>query len=261
MTYVSLSAEGLCGSHICCAISDKKCAHGYSLKKDWLQAQFAHGYDFVRLDERAKVFIEFGPAESGWAPIVAPNSLLVNCFWVSGKYKKQGHGKALLERALTAAKEQGRAGLVTIAGAAKFHFMSEGKWLKRQGFDVCDSTPEGFELLKLDLADAPGTEPKFAQSVHGGADVPSEGLVAYYSNRCPFTDLHVTQNLKEVAAKRGLPLTIVHLDTMEKAQAAPTPATIFSLYWSGAFVTTDLSVCMESRFDGILQKAIGAALV
>jgi hypothetical protein len=41
---------------------------------------------------------------------------------------------------------------------------------------------------------------------------------------------------------------------MEQAQAAPTPATIFSLFLDGKFVTTDISVCMDSRFDKIVGK-------
>lgn len=53
-----------------------------------------------------KVFIEYGPAGSGWSPISAPNYLLLNCFWVSGKYKNQGHGKALLQHVEKEAKRQ-----------------------------------------------------------------------------------------------------------------------------------------------------------
>lgn len=47
---------------------------------------------------------------------------------------------------------------------------------------------------------------------------------------------------------------VVKLDTMKKAQSAPTPATIFSLFIDGKFVTTDISVCMNSRFDKIIGK-------
>ena len=36
---------------------------------------------------------------------------------------------------------------------------------------------------------------------------------------------------------------------MEQVQASPTPATIFSLFYEGKFVTTDISACMDSRFD------------
>ena len=39
----------------------------------------------------------------------------------------------------------------------------------------------------------------------------------------------------------------------KKDQAAPTPAIIFSLFYNGKFVTTDLSACMDSRFDKVVK--------
>lgn len=39
---------------------------------------------------------------------------------------------------------------------------------------------------------------------------------------------------------------------MEQAQAAPTPATIFSVFYNGKFLTTDMSICVESRFAKML---------
>lgn len=79
--------------HICCAISDKKCKSSYELKKAWLSKEFDNGYDFRRIDARAKVFIEYVPTENGWVPIEAYNYLVINCFWVSGKYKGNDYGK------------------------------------------------------------------------------------------------------------------------------------------------------------------------
>ena len=38
---------------------------------------------------------------------------------------------------------------------------------------------------------------------------------------------------------------------MAQSQAAPTPATIFKLFRDGRFVTTDISACMDGRFDKI----------
>ncbi len=58
------------------------------------------------------MFIEYGSAEKAWIPVTAPNYLMINCFWVSGKYKGSGHGKALLQHAINDAKRQGRDGLV-----------------------------------------------------------------------------------------------------------------------------------------------------
>ena len=97
-------------------------------------------------------------------------------------------------------------------------------------------------------------QPRFNESARCGECPEKNGLVAYYSNRCPYSEYHITESLVETARKRNIPLKTIKLDTKEKAQAAPTPATIFSLFQDGKFKTTDLSVCMDSRFDKIMEK-------
>jgi hypothetical protein len=72
MPYITVAGDSISSEHMCCAFSDKKCAEGYELKKQWLAEEFGKGYVFRRLDERAKVFIEYGPAESAWVPVTAP---------------------------------------------------------------------------------------------------------------------------------------------------------------------------------------------
>jgi GNAT superfamily N-acetyltransferase len=250
---IELNSENIESEHICCAISDKKCAESYQAKKDWLQKEFNNGYVFRRLDERAKVFIEYGPAETAWIPITAQNYLNVNCFWVSGKYKKNGYGKALLKSAIDDAKAQGRDGLVTVVGTKKFHFMSDTKWLLRQGFEEVEKTSSGFSLLALKL-NSKAKNPSFNKSVQSGECPDKKGIVAYYSNRCPYSEFHAKESLVETAEKRALPLKIIKLQTMEEAQNAPSPATIFSLFLDGKFMTTDVSVCMDSRYDKIMDK-------
>lgn len=252
--YIQLTADNIEEAHICCAITDKKCKEGYEAKKTWLKQAFKQGYVFKRLDARAKVFIEYGPAEYAWLPIVAPNYININCFWVSGKYKKQGHGRQLLQFAWDAAQAEGKLGLVTVVGTKKFHFMSDTKWLLKQGFQEAARTATGFSLLYKPLVkDAP--LPQFAQSAQQGKPASTEGLVAYYSDRCPFNAYHVHHSLVETAFKRNLKLEIIHLDSLEAAQNAPSPATIFSLFKDGDFITTNLSVCMDGRFDKIMEKA------
>ena len=129
--FITLTKENIENEHICCAISDKKCIESYEAKKQWLKKEFDNGYVFRRLNERAKVFIEYGPAEKAWIPVTAQNFLMVNCFWVSGQYKGKGYAKALLQTALEEAKTQKKDGLVTVVGTKKFHFMSDTKWLLR----------------------------------------------------------------------------------------------------------------------------------
>ncbi len=253
--FIQLNAESIADEHICCAFSDKKCAESYQAKKDWLQSEFNNGYVFRRLNERAKVFIEYGPAETAWVPVSAPNYLNVNCFWVSGKYKKNGYGKALVQSALDDAKKQQKHGLVTVVGTRKFHFMSDTNWLLKQGFEEVDQTSSGFSLLVKKL-DANAPDPTFNDSVRSGECDHKKGIVVYYSNRCPFAEFHARESLVETAEKRNLPLTIIKLDSMEAAQNAPSPATIFSLFLNGKFMTTDLSVCLDSRYDKVIDKLV-----
>ena len=253
MGYITLTKNNIGSEHICCAFSDKKCSESYELKKQWLAREFDNGYVFRRLDERAKVFIEYGPAEKAWVPVTAPNYMMIGCFWVSGKYKKNGHGKALLQEAIETAKSQGKDGLVTVVGTKKFHFMSDTKWLLRQGFNVCENILSGFSLISMDFNQT-SNKPFFNDSVKSGICSVKKGIVVYFSNRCPYSEYHVKESLVETANKRELSLKVIKLDTMKKAQSAPTPATIFSLFIDGKFVTTDISACMNSRFDKIIGK-------
>ena len=251
--YIELNAQNIDTAHICCAFSDKKCTESYQAKKDWLKQEFNNGYVFRRLDERAKVFIEYGPAENAWLPISAPNYLNINCFWVSGKYKKNGHGKALLQSAIDDAKAQGKDGLVTVVGTKKFHFMSDTKWLLKQGFETIEQISSGFSLLAIKFEES-AANPGFNESVKIGECPDQDGIVVYYSNRCPFAEFHTHASLVETAKNRNLSLKVIKLKTMAEAQNAPTPATIFSLFLNGKFMTTDLSVCLDSRYDKVMGK-------
>ncbi|WP_320019078.1 N-acetyltransferase [Labilibaculum manganireducens] len=250
---ITLNQANIDKEHICCAISDKKCKDSYEFKKNWLKKEFDNEYVFRRIDARAKVFIEYGPAEKGWVPIEAANYLLVNCFWVSGQYKGKGYGKELVRLALKDAESQGKNGLVTVVGTKKFHFMSDTKWLLKQGFETIEELPSGFSLLVKKI-NPRADNPKFKDSVKSNNIIDKNGLVVYYSNRCPFSEYHVRNSMVETANKRNLPLQIIKLDSMELAQTAPTPATIFSLFYNGKFITTDISVCMDSRFDKVMEK-------
>ena len=250
---IQLNTTNIENEHICCAFSDKKCSEGYELKKEWLRREFENGYVFRRIDARAKVFIEYGPAEKAWVPIDAANYLHINCFWVSGQYKGKGYAKELLRLALEDAKVQGKNGLVTVVGTKKFHFMSDTNWLIRQGFETVATTTSGFSLLVLKIK-SEAENPEFKQNALIAQCPDKNGLVVYYSNRCPFTEFHVRTSLTETAKKRNLPLKIIQLHTLEQAQSAPTPATIFSLFYNAEFITTDLSVCMDSRFDKIINN-------
>lgn len=249
--YLTLTPESLPSCHICCAFSDKKCTEGTALKKAWLTQEYAQGWRFHRLDERAKVFVEYGPAQSAWVPVDAPDAMMIGCFWVSGRYAKHGHGKALLAHVVQAARDAGMGQIVTVTGRRKFHFMSNGAWFKRQGFACVDTTESGFELLSLDLGSAKNA--RFLPSVCAPPE-PETGISVWYSDRCPYTAYHVETALSQACAERDIPLHLHKIDSLEAARAAPAPAVIFALFKEGRFVTTDLSVCLPARLDAALAK-------
>jgi hypothetical protein len=59
-------------------------------KKGWLRERFPDGLRFRRLDERGKDMLEYHPLRSAWKPIEGDDWLLINCLWVSDRFK--GHG-------------------------------------------------------------------------------------------------------------------------------------------------------------------------
>lgn len=251
--YIDIKPSNIDREHICCAFSDKKSANGYMLKKEWMKDGFGDGLVFRRLDERAKVFMEYIPAEHAWVPVEAPGYLFIGCMWVSGKYKGKGYAKALLESIEKDAVAQGKNGLVTVAGDKKLPFMGDGQWFRTHGFETAQKLPSGFVLLVKKLKnDAPN--PVFLESAMEGLPSGSEGIVVYYSDRCPYTDYYVNESLKEAIEKRGLKYKAVKLESMEQARECPSPATVFSLFKDGKFITTDLSVCVDNRFDRIINK-------
>ncbi len=236
MQIVQLTEENILDEHICCAISDKKCRDGYNAKKEWLKKQFKDGYVFKKLNVRGKVFIEYVPAEKGWVPVEAPGYMLINCFWVSGQFKNQGHGKDLYQECVNDAKDQDKNGIVVVVGKKKQPFMSEKKFFQKQGFELCDIAEPYFELwYKPFKKDAP--VPKFKEIAKKGECDVKEGLSVYYTNACPFTEYYVNTELARVAKEKGFKLSINKLETREQAQNHFVPHTIYSVFHDGKFVT------------------------
>jgi len=245
-TFIDLNPDVIQEEHICCAFSDKKCQKGYLAKKDWLKDQFEDGYTFRKLDVRGKVFIEYVPAEKGWEPIIAPGYMLINCFWVSGRFKKQGHAKALLKSCIEDAKAQGLKGIVAIAGRKKKPFLSDKKFYILQGFEVCDFAEPYFELLYLPF-DKTAEIPKFKEVAKSGTCDDKVGVSVYYSDACPFNDFYIHSELVDVCKRRNIPLKINKLETRKQAQNHFVPHTLYSVFYEGEFKTQH--VLNETCFD------------
>lgn len=248
MEIIDVNPENIGDEHICCAFSDKKSAGGYEAKKKWLTELYPKGYRFKKLDAKGKVLIEYAPAEYGWAPVDAPGYILINCFWISGKFKGQGYGKKLLQEAFKAGEDKN--GVIIITTKKKMPYMSDKKFLLKQGFVVCDTAPPYFELLvKKNNPDAP--DPVFAPSAKANISDIKEGMAVYYSVRCPFHEYYIETELAGLAEKAGMPITLVKMDTQEKAYNSPCASTIVSIFYNGEFVTHEFQT--EKKFAKLLE--------
>lgn len=85
--------------------------------------------------------------------------------------------------------------------------MSDTKWLLKQGFEDVEKTSSGFSLLVLKL-NKNSELPQFKESVKSGESPDKDGIVVYYSNRCPFAEFHAASSLVETAKIRNIPLKI-----------------------------------------------------
>ncbi len=249
MQIIKLTEKNITDEHICCAFSDKKCAAGYQKKKDWLKTEFKNGYSFQKFDVRGKVFIEYVPIEKSWLPLSGKNFMVINCFWVSGQFKGHGNGKKLLEQCKQDAKNMD--GIVAISSDKKRPFMSDPKFLKHAGFEIIDEAPPFFKLWGL-KTNPKADFPKILENAKKGVCENKKGIVAYYSNTCPFTDFYVGQLLPQYAKNNNIPIEIHHIDSKEKAQKMPIPWVINSIFYEGELVT------LEMKPDRHLNKLIKA---
>lgn len=248
MKFVRLSDTNIQDQHICCAISDKKCMDGYEKKKEWLKTEFRNGYTFQKGDVRGKVFIEYVPIEASWLPLSGKNFMVINCFWVSGQFKGQGHGKDLLAQCLKDAR--GMYGVVAVSSDKKRPFMTDPKFLKHHGFEVIDEAKPFFKLWGL-KTNPKATFPKFLESAKSGKCENNGGITAYYSNTCPFTEFYTNQQLRDYATSKKVPLDIHHIRNQIEGRSMPIPWIINSVFYKGEFVSLEMKV--QRHLDKLIE--------
>ncbi len=249
MELLKLNGTNIQDEHICCAISDKKCKRGYEKKKEWLKTEFKNGYSFQKVNVRGKVFIEYVPIESSWLPIEGQNYMVINCFWVAGQFKSQGNGKKLFNQCLMDAKANNMDGIIAISSDKKRPFMTDPKFLKYLGFEIVDEAAPFFKLWALKL-NSNSSYPKISSTAKIGKCENNQGITAFYSNTCPFTDYYINEHLKAYAKRKNVSLTIHHIDSKLKAKKLPIPWVINSIFYRGEFVT------LEIKVDKYLDKLI-----
>jgi ribosomal protein S18 acetylase RimI-like enzyme len=233
--YVNLTAANIDTQHLCCAIADKKHQAGVQNKKDWLQQRLPEGHVFRKLDVQGKVFIEYAPLETAWVPILGDNYIYIYCLWVSGKYKGQGHARALMEYCVKDAKEQNKSGVCVLSSKKKKPFLSDMKFMRKFGFETVDSAHDEYELLALSFD---GTKPQFAPAAKTQS-IDSIRLTIYYSPQCPYISNCIAQ-VSAYCEANDIPLDLIQIDTLEKAKTVPSIFHNWAVFYNGTFQTVHL---------------------
>lgn len=233
--FINLTTENLANEHLCCIIRSKKSHPGVEAKRQWLSERLSEGHVFRKLDAKATVFIEYAPLETAWVPINGDNYLYLYCLWVTGSYKGKGYGKALMEYCLADAKEKGKSGICMLGAKKQKSWLSNQAFAKKFGFEVVDTTDNGYELLALSLD---GTTPRFAPNVKTPG-IESKELTIYYDLQCPYIHQNI-EMIKQHCEESKIPVSFIQVDTLQKAKKLPCVFNNWGVFYNGNFETVNL---------------------
>ena len=233
--FVNLAAENLADEHLCCIIRSKKFHPGIDAKRQWLSARLKEGHIFRKLNAKATVFIEYAPLETAWVPVMGDNYYYIYCLWVTGSPKGNGYGKSLMEYCLTDAKAKGKSGVCMLGAKKQKAWLSDQSFAKKFGFEVVDTTGNGYELLSLSFD---GTIPKFTQNAKK-EEIESHELTIYYDMQCPYVHQNI-EMIKQYSETNNIPVSLIHVDTLQKAKELPCVFNNWAVFYKGRLVTVNL---------------------
>lgn len=246
-----VTLANLAQEHICCAIGNDRENKGRAEeKKAWLAERFPRGHRFLKCDLRGKVFIEFSPAEESVFPVHGEGYAMIQCFWVSGRYKGQGLGRLLFEECERMCRAAGYKGIAAVVGSAKRPFMVDKNALLHFGFEICDRAEPWYELA-VKRFDGKAEPPRFWESARRGRLPKTEGLDFFFSPCCPF-NRDFTRMMADKAREMGFTVRITELKDRKSLSLLPIPWGIFSVYAEGELLSAE--VMTVPRFEALLEK-------
>jgi ribosomal protein S18 acetylase RimI-like enzyme len=250
MGFIQITESNIETEHLCCALGTKQYENAVFEKKKWLTERMDEGLVFYRLDERAKVFIEYLPAEMAWVPIHAPNFMYINCLWVSGRYKNNGYARQMLNHCIEDAIKRGMDGIVHLVGKKNYPYLSDKRFFEHMGFELVDQTEPYFQLVALKWNDQANV-PSFKKQAKTKTD--DTGISIYYTAQCPYA-VGILEDLKKIAANKNVPFKAYRITTREGAQNSPSIWTTFGLFYNGEFLTHE--ILSPNKFNNLLTKLL-----
>lgn len=233
--FVNLTTENLADEHVCCIIRSKKFHPGIDAKRRWLADRLGEGHVFRKLDAKATVFIEYAPLETAWVPVLGDNYYYIYCLWVLGGCKGKGYGTSLMEYCLADARQKGKSGVCMLGAAKQKSWLSDQSFARKFGFGTVDATDDGYQLLALSFD---GTKPRFAPDAKKQR-IESRELTIYYDMQCPYIFQKIAV-IKQYCETNDIPLSLIEVDTLQKAKALPGVFNNWAVFYKGKFETVNL---------------------
>lgn len=233
--FINLTPDNIHDEHVCCIIRSKKVHPGIEAKKQWLLQRLEEGHVFRKLNEKATVFIEYAPLETAWVPILGDNYYYIYCLWVTGHHKGKGYAKELMEYCLTDARQKGKSGVCMLGSKKQKAWLANQEFAKKFGFEVVDTTEDGYELLALSFDQ---TVPRFAPNAKKQV-IENKELTIYYDMQCPYVYQNI-EIVKEYCQTNHIPLSLIQVDTLQKAKELPCVFNNWGVFYKGKFETVNL---------------------
>lgn len=246
--FINVTTDNLWEEHLCCIIRSKKPHQGNNAKRQWLSERLKEGHVFRKLNAKATVFIEYAPLEYAWVPITGENYYYIYCLWVLGSYKGKGYGKSLMEYCIADAKEKGKSGICMLGSKRQKAWLTDQSFAKKFGFEVVDSTDNGYDLLALSFD---GTTPRFLQSAKT-LKIESKELTIYFDMQCPYIYQNI-EIIKRYCESNQIPLSLIEVNSLQKAKELPCVFNNWGVFYKGSFETVNLVLDIES-LKRILKK-------
>ena len=237
-----------------CGFKNEK-QEGYRKKLEWMEKRLAEGLRYkvlVSEDRKALGAIEYIPGKYAWRPVKAPEYMFIHCIFILKKdYKGKGYGTLLLEECLKDAKESGMKGVAAVT--SKGTWMAGSELFLKNGFEVVDEAPPGFQLVAKKFADNV-PDPEFAEKWDENLEKYEKGLTIITSGQCPASAKPVAEIPPVAEELYGLKAQIVEFDDKEDVQNAGCPFGVFYIIYNGE-VIADHPIS-KTRFKNIMEKLL-----
>ena len=153
-----------------------------------------------------------------------------------------------MEYCLADAKAKGKSGVCLLGAKKQKAWLTDQSFAKKYGFEVVDTTEDGYELLALSFD---GTSPQFAPNAKS-QKIASQALTIYYDHQCPYVYQNV-EMLKKYCAEHAVSASFIHVDTLQKAKALPGVFNNGGVFYKGQFETVNLLLDIKT-LERILKK-------